>query len=137
MTNAAGDFQSLEGHQYMNLVTYRKNGVAVGTPVWFAEADGRLYMLTLPNAGKIKRVRANPSVAVAACDGRGRLRGPEVVGMAQILPPERAGYVEGLLTRKYGLIKRLFDLYGRLTGSVQRRVYIEIVPVGERVGSSQ
>jgi hypothetical protein len=33
-----------EGHKYINLTTFRKNGQAVPTPVWFVVRDGRLYV---------------------------------------------------------------------------------------------
>ena len=58
-------FSSLSGAQYMSLRTFRKSGVAVTTPVWFAETGGKLYFLTANDAGKVKRIRNNQQVTVA------------------------------------------------------------------------
>lgn len=45
--------------QYINLTTFRRNGQAVATPVWFVALNGRLYISTNVNSGKAKRIRAN------------------------------------------------------------------------------
>ena len=41
-------FESLEGHNYVSLTTFRRSGEAVPTTLWFALVDGRLYATTLP-----------------------------------------------------------------------------------------
>jgi uncharacterized protein len=45
------------GHKFINLETFRKSGVGVRTPVWFAERDGQFFVYTLLNFGKVKRIR--------------------------------------------------------------------------------
>ena len=45
--------------EYINLITYRKDGTQVPTPVWLASLDNSLVITTSLNAGKVKRVRAN------------------------------------------------------------------------------
>ena len=42
--------KAFENQQYLNLETYRKNGTAIGTPVWFAEQDGVLYVYSVADA---------------------------------------------------------------------------------------
>jgi hypothetical protein len=42
----AGPFEVLEGHRYMHRTTYRRNGEAVPTTVWFALVEGRAYAFT-------------------------------------------------------------------------------------------
>ena len=128
MTTEVAGFGALAGQQYINLTTFRKSGEAVKTPVWFAEHNGKLYMLTIGTAGKVKRIRANHQVRVGPCDARGQSLGPELAGRAQILSTERQQAAIDLLNKKYGLIKHLFDLAGRLTGSMKNRLYIEIEP---------
>ena len=44
--------------EYINLITYRKDGSQVPTPVWLASLDNSLVVTTSLNAGKVKRVRA-------------------------------------------------------------------------------
>lgn len=129
----AAQFTTLHGQQYINLTTFRKSGAAVVTPVWFAEEAERLYVMTTAETGKVKRVRNNGDVLVAISNARGKALGPEITGSARLLPGSEATRIEGLLNRKYGLIKRGFDLLmalGRLfrRGSATERVYIEIVP---------
>jgi hypothetical protein len=64
---------SFNGQQFLNLETRRKSGVKVQSPVWFVEDDGVLYIRTQSNSGKVKRIRNNARVRVAACDARGGL----------------------------------------------------------------
>jgi hypothetical protein len=40
----SGSFDLLEGHRYMRMTTYLRNGEAVPTTVWFAIVDGRVYV---------------------------------------------------------------------------------------------
>jgi uncharacterized protein len=96
---------ALHNRKYISLTTYRKTGVAVRTPVWFAEEDGRLQIFTNPNSGKIKRMRNNPAVSVAPCTIRGRVTGPEFPGRVRFLPPEQAAAARKLLEEKYWLMK--------------------------------
>ena len=42
--------------EYINLITYRKDGTQVPTPVWLASLDNSLVVTTSLNAGKVKRV---------------------------------------------------------------------------------
>ena len=44
----------------------------MATPVWFVQQGGRLLVETDAAAGKVKRIRCNPAVQVAACTA-GRL----------------------------------------------------------------
>jgi uncharacterized protein len=83
-------FAYLRGHKYIDLVTFRKTGVPVHTPVWFAEGDGRLYIFTNPKAGKLKRIRNNPHVEIAPSTMRGKPRGPYVPAVARVAPDQKA-----------------------------------------------
>jgi PPOX class probable F420-dependent enzyme len=115
--------------QYMSLKTFRKNGDGVPTPVWFAEEDGKFYVMTLAHAGKVKRIRNNSQVEIAPCDVRGNVK--EGIGyipaIARLLPAgDEAKAANQRLTQKYGLFKRVFDLFQRN----REKVYIEIIPAG-------
>ena len=52
-------------------------------------------------SGKVKRIRGNPQVRVAACTASGRLRGEQVRAVAEILPDSETGAVERLIADKY------------------------------------
>ncbi|HEU5015495.1 MAG TPA: PPOX class F420-dependent oxidoreductase [Roseiflexaceae bacterium] len=124
------DFAALQGQQFMNLITFRKNGQPVSTPVWMAQEGSRVYVMTGRNSGKIKRIRHTSRVQVEPSDRRGISRGPAVWGTARLIDGAQAQHADRLLTKKYGMLKRLFDLASMLRPNT--RAYIEIVPaVGE------
>jgi len=64
--------------RYLLLTTYRRGGEPVPTPVWFVTDGPRLLVSTGPSTGKVRRIRANPSVLVAPCTLRGRPTGDAV-----------------------------------------------------------
>lgn len=76
----------IHNQRYISLATFRKSGVAVQTPIWFAEYDDKLYFMTNSKLGKVKRIRNNPQVKIAACTIRGKITGPEFSATARILP---------------------------------------------------
>jgi len=114
-------------HRYMSLGTFRRNGTEVATPVWFAADDGKLYVFTAGESGKVKRLRRSPRARIAPSDGRGRVGGPWRPATARILterdPIERA---HAALRAKYGWQMRVADLLSRLTGRIRRRAWIEV-----------
>ena len=105
------------GKRYLNLESYRKSGAAVRTPLWFAndedEGEGVLYIYSVADAGKVKRIRNDARVRVVPCTLRGAPRGEWVEGRAQILDAAGAAHGHHLLRRKY-LLKRVGDFFGRL-----------------------
>ncbi|MCC7208215.1 MAG: PPOX class F420-dependent oxidoreductase [Anaerolineae bacterium] len=117
--------RALDGQQYILLTTFRKTGVGVPTPVWFALDGERMYVLTGPKAGKVKRIRHNDKVQFAPCTFNGKVRGPALNGVARILPTEERQKAIDALNKKYGLIKRLLDLFER---HLDKRIYLEIKP---------
>jgi uncharacterized protein len=110
--------KEIEGQKYICLITFRKSGVPVNTPVWFAERDGKLYVKTRIDSGKSKRIRNNPNVKVAPCTMRGKIIGPEFAGKARILPPEQWKQTQEALNRKYWL--------ARLSFPSKKNEYLEI-----------
>ncbi|WP_433418114.1 PPOX class F420-dependent oxidoreductase [Microtetraspora malaysiensis] len=99
--------ERLGAEQYVSLVTLRRDGTPVATPVWVMRDRDALVVWTVADSGKVKRIRRNPQVTVAPCDVRGRLRGDAVPARAELLPPEQADHVRELLMKKYGLLGRL------------------------------
>jgi len=82
------------------LVTFRKNGAAVATPVWFGQQNDRLYVMTGSDMGKFKRIRNNPKVRSAPCNMRGKVIGPESA-TARILPESEFASARATINRKY------------------------------------
>ncbi len=87
--------------KYLSLTSYKRDGTAVATPVWFVNEDGKLLIQTDVGSGKVKRIRANPEVSLALCNGMGHLRGEEVKGRAEVLEASQTAHIEGLIRHKY------------------------------------
>jgi PPOX class probable F420-dependent enzyme len=111
--------KEIQGQKYISLATFRKNGQAVNTAVWFAEHDGKLYVKTRNDSGKYKRIGNNPQIKVAACTMGGKITGPEFSATARVLPPEQWPEATKALHRKYWL--------SRLPFWSKNNVFLEIV----------
>jgi PPOX class probable F420-dependent enzyme len=112
---------------YVSLRTYKRDGRAVDTPVWFAERHRKLYVFTEGDSFKVKRLRRNPRVQVARCGAFGRVTGVWHDGTARVVADARteAAAYEALRA-KYGWQMRLIDLLSRLAGRMKGRVILEI-----------
>ncbi len=95
----------IQGQKYICVTTFPKSGVPVRTPVWFGEADGKLYVMTRRDSGKYKRLRNNPQVRIAPCTMRGRITGPEYPATARILPAADWPRSQAAIRRKYWLAR--------------------------------
>ena len=124
MSSKIGQFA---GEKYLNLETYRKTGQAVATPVWFAQDGGELYIYTLADAGKVKRIRNTPRGRVAPCDMRGKLKGEWVEARARIVQGAEAEKGHRLLDQKYGLFKKIGNLFSKLMKRERVVIAIELV----------
>jgi PPOX class probable F420-dependent enzyme len=96
--------------KYLNLETFRKSGESMKTPVWFAQAGETIYIQTVANSGKVKRIRNNGRVNIAPCKMDGKLVGTWVPAQAhEVTDPDVRTTVNRLLDRKYGLLKKMFE----------------------------
>ena len=111
----------IHGQRYISLATFRKNGVAVYTPIWFAEDNDKLYFMTSSKLGKYKRIRNNPQVKIASCTIRGKITGPEFPAAVRIMRPDEFARVRQAINAKYWLAR--VPLLWRNTD-----VYLEITP---------
>lgn len=115
-------------HKYINLTTFRLSGVPVTTTVWFAEEDGRLYVTTIAQSGKAKRLSNNRNVLITPSTGTGKPLGPEREAEGRILPATEAANAARRLREKYGWLLRIFHWLGSIRG--QEYIYLEIRPPG-------
>ncbi len=111
---------AIHGQKYISLTTFRKSGVAVSTPIWFAEGNGKLYLMTRSDSGKYKRLRNNPQVRIAPCTIRGKITGPDFPATARVLPEPDWPAARQLIQKKYWL--------ARLPFWSKKNVYLEIDP---------
>ena len=106
--------------KYLSLTTFRKTGTPVATPVWVMREADRLYVITGAESGKIKRLRNNTAVLIAACDVRGQVSGPEFHGKATLLDAGDTRWVESLLLHKYGWQARAMNMSQAVQGFGKR-----------------
>ena len=122
-------FANLEGQRYVSLTTYRRSGEAVPTPVWMALADGKAYVYTGLESGKVKRIRHTPRVLIAPSDARGRVKGESVEAVARLideLGDEEAA--DRALQEKYTWQYRAFRFLIRLRPNPPEHVFLELRP---------
>jgi hypothetical protein len=82
----------------------------VQTPVWFVRDGEALFVRTMADSGKMKRLRNNKKIRVALYNMRGGLLGEWENAYAEIVQdPAVEDLVNKLLRKKYGIIKRLMD----------------------------
>jgi len=115
--------ESLSTSEFCLVVTFRRDGTPVPTPVYFALRDGALVFESDSDAAKIARVRRDPRVRVAACTSRGRPQGPPIEAHARILSGEEAEGAEEALARRYGRTRRIVQ---RLRPSAPGHTYVEL-----------
>jgi len=119
-----GRLDEFHGRKYCVLVTYKKDGDPVPSPLWFGVGNGKLYAHT---AGvKVKRIERNPEVRVAPSTFRGRPTGAPILGTARVLSSGTENDAEQWLQANYGVQRRV---YNRILGDLDAvGVYIEITP---------
>lgn len=116
--------------KYVMLTTFKKDGTPVGTPLWAALDNGRLYIWTVTDSWKVKRIRRNPEVTLQPCDVRGKTTGEIVKGTALVLDEAGSDRTRNLIKRRYGILGAL-----TIGGSLLRRgksgtIGIEVTPAG-------
>ena len=112
---------------YVSLASFRRDGREVRTAVWIARDGDDLVVYTNGRSGKVKRIRRDGRVRLAACDARGGLRGEWSEGRAR-LRDDAAARDRGLaaIRRKYGWQAGLVLWGARLFGRYPQRAVIEI-----------
>lgn len=117
----------LDRDPYVSLLSYKRDGSGVETPVWAAPLDGRLVVFTLKGSFKVKRVRRNPKVRVAKCGVTGKLLGPWHDGSCVLVTdPAHEARAYDALNAKYGWQMRLGTLMRSIFGGLDKRCVLEI-----------
>ncbi len=127
-------FAAFRDHKYLSLETFKKSGEGVKTPVWFAadprtdlsEEGALLYMYTIGNTGKVKRIRNNGHVKIAPCTMKGVPLGEFVDAKAEIVTGEVASQGLKLLNKKYFPLKQILGFFALF--SRRERIVMSIRP---------
>src|SRR4051812_40526872 len=98
--------------RYIRFTNFRKVGTAVSTPVWFAPMGAEWVFSSNPTAGKVKRLRNNPAVEIAASDWRGKVKdgAPVFGGTARLLEGTEAADAKRAMKAKYGIQWAFIDI---------------------------
>ncbi len=95
--------QQFNGKPFLNLESFRKNGESMKTPVWFTQADDVIYVRTVANSGKVKRIRHNRNIRIVPCEANGSPTWQWVTAQAvEVSEQETVGLVAQWLEEKYG-----------------------------------
>ena len=110
-------------HEYINLITYRRDDSPVKTPVWVAKYKEYLVITSNKSAGKVKRINNNGRATIYVTDqiGSSALSDPLDV-KASIIDDEK--YKQEALDKiikKYGSMSKMF-----IRGSNENRAIIKI-----------
>ena len=110
-------------HEYINLVTYKKDNTSVKTPVWVAGYDNYLVITSSKSAGKVKRINNNGRATIYITDqmGSSTLSDPVHVKASLIEDEETKHAALNKIIKKYGAISKMF-----IRGSNENRSIIKI-----------
>ena len=124
---SARAFDALRGSRQCLVVTFKRSGEPVPTPVNFGLSDdGRLYFRSEPVSSKVKRLRRDARVRVCPCNLRAKPTGPMAEGTARVLPTSESARADGIVASNWSApMKALERGLDRLPLEV---VYIEVVP---------
>jgi hypothetical protein len=104
-----GSIDHVASHKRALLVTFRRDGTPVPTPVWAARGGAHLYVRSERDAGKLKRLRNDSRLLVAPCTVRGRPLGAPFEARARTLGRAEEPIAEAALAARYGLGRELFE----------------------------
>lgn len=114
--------------KYLNLETFRRSGESMKTPVWFTQEGETIYVRTMANSGKVKRVRNNSRVNIAPCRMDGTVTGEWIPAQAREVPGiEIDTKVDRLLDKKYGIIKKILTRQAKKEGRQDTILEIKII----------
>src|ERR1700756_4678071 len=104
------DFSSFRGRRQCLLVTFKRSGDAVPSPVNFGLSDeGLLYFRCDPDSAKVKRMTRDPHVRVCACSFRGKPLGPLVEATARVLEGPEAARAAEVVAANWDLLNRIYE----------------------------
>ncbi len=120
----------LAPERYINLESFKKDGTGIKTPVWAAPLDGKLVIVTDGTSFKVKRLRNNPKCRAAACDVRGKVKGPFYDFTCRVTTdPGDVARMYRALADKYGWQVKVLNFFAVIGRRIGRRAYLELTPV--------
>lgn len=101
--------------RFLAVTSFKRDGTAVATPVWFGSDGTRLFAFTDLQSAKVRRIRRNPYVLVAPCHVNGKLRGEPMPARVEVLTDDaELEHVREVLTRCHPISYRLVMFFYRV-----------------------
>ena len=122
-------FADVAKAEYILLTTFTKDGRAKPTAIWAAPDGDRLLVITQGTSWKVKRIRNTPRVTIAECDRSGKPKGEAVEAIAVVLDKSETPKVYDAISKRYGIVGKLFNLFSKLKGGMKNNVGIELKAV--------
>ena len=104
--------------KYINLETYKKDGTAVRTPVWYVIDNYLIYVITRDSTGKVKRLRNNQDVRIVLCSFKGEPKGEWIKCKAENITGDEADKAIKIRKKKYGMFARLAGIFTAQKGNL-------------------
>ena len=128
----ATDFREFEHTRQCVLVTYRRSGEAVPSPINHGVAHGKLYVRTDGSTAKVKRLRNDPRALLVPSGLRGTPKGAAIAATGRILTdPAEVTIAERAVESNWSKPMKLLEdglSWGANTFDMPI-VYIEFTPV--------
>jgi PPOX class probable F420-dependent enzyme len=109
MTPTGRNFKGFDKTRQIVLVTFKRSGEAMPSPIYHGVAEGKIYVRTDASSGKVKRLRNNPRVLVVPCTLRGKPKGHAVAGLARILPEEDYAHADRVIAASWSAAIKVFE----------------------------
>jgi len=122
---------TLGDEKYLLLTTFKRDGTAVGTPVWAVPLDGGdIGFWTSSGSGKAKRLAHTDRVTMQPCDARGRATegSAQTDATARLVTGAELEEIGRKLRAKYGFMTGLSRVLNTIGGAVKRNR----IPYGDR-----
>jgi uncharacterized protein len=122
---------ALADESFVLLTTFRRDGRAVSTPVWWVElGDNNYGFWTSSESGKVKRLAHTPRVTVQPCNGRGAVKKGSSVseGTARVVSGAEFEELRQKVVAKYGSWTKVTKFLAQLGGLMRGKR----LPYGDR-----
>jgi len=116
------------------LVSYRRDGTPVGTPLSVAVDGDRAFVRSFEQAWKTRHIRNRPEVELAPSTARGKPTGTSIRARARRLEGAEARDAARALARKHPLLHGVVVPLSHRLGRAKfgRTVHYELVPLDDR-----
>ena len=110
-------------HEYINLITYKRDNTPVKTPVWVAKHKNYLVITSSKLAGKVKRINNNGRATIYVTDQIGSSALSDSLDVKASIIDDKKNKQEALekIIKKYGSMSKMF-----IRGSNENRAIIKV-----------